>query len=160
MVICICATIPKHLKGRGPWVWPRELCPTPQPRFNQHVIATIHAKDQECFFKYWSEGWGSKTSAWPISHNHKKITLKLYKNNDFHQRVQSLGVGSIEQRDFAQRPRHGISIDLDVKRPLMGQIMRKNSFNLYYLSYFYVDCLILHARGGSTHIQSTLCSFL
>ena len=62
-----------------------------------------------------------------MAHEHKKITTKLYQNHDFQPRVEILGVGSIEQCDFAQRPRNGISIDIEVQRPLMGHILRKNS---------------------------------
>ena len=95
--------------------------------FNQHVVTMIRDKDQEYFIEYWSEGWGSKTSAWPMAHEHKKITIKLYQNHDFQPRVEILGVGSIEQCEFAQRPRHGICIYIEVQRPLMGHILRKNS---------------------------------
>ena len=68
--------------------------------FNQHVVMSIHDKDQEYFIKYWSEGWGYKTSAWPMAHEHKKITIKLYQNHDFQPRVDIFGVGSIEKCDF------------------------------------------------------------
>ena len=37
----------------------------------------IRDKDKEYFIEYWSEGWGSKTSAWPMAHEHKKITRYL-----------------------------------------------------------------------------------
>ena len=71
-----------------------------------------------------------------MADEHKKITIKLYQNHDFHPRVEIFGVGSIKQCNFAQRPRHGICIDIEVKRPLMGHILRKNSYNLYYLILF------------------------
>ena len=63
-----------------------------------------------------------------MAHEHKKITIKkLYQNHDFQPQVEILGVGSIEQCDFAQRPRHGICIDIGVQRPLVGHILKKNS---------------------------------
>ena len=95
--------------------------------FNQHVITMIRDKDQEYFIEYWSEVWGSKTSAWPMANEHKKITIKLYQNHNFQPRVEIFGVGSIKQCNFAQRPRHGKCIDIEVKRPLMGHILRKIS---------------------------------
>ena len=71
------------------------------------------------------EIWSIKTLY--RAHEHKKITIKLYQNHDFHPWVEILGVGSIEQCDFAKRPRHGICIDIEVQRPFMGHILRKNS---------------------------------
>ena len=62
-----------------------------------------------------------------MAHEHKKITTQLYQNHDFEPRVYIFGVGSIEQCDFAQRPRRGICIDIEVQRPLMGHILKKNS---------------------------------
>ena len=44
--------------------------------FNQHVVTMIRDKDQEYFIEYWSEGWGSKTSAWPMAHEHKENHYK------------------------------------------------------------------------------------
>ena len=44
--------------------------------FNQHVVTMIRDKDQEYFIEYWSEGWGSKTSAWTMAHEHKKNHYK------------------------------------------------------------------------------------